>query len=127
MKKYFFIVMMTAAFAVHAQAPKAGKKGNFQVKVAPDKTMPTDEARVTFKFIGPDNKPAVKHVKVVCNFDSAFPQIDAAGTYTVAFDPGKYKMRFSVPFWHEIKTDSILLKKQTSTTMTIKFEAKDIK
>jgi hypothetical protein len=109
-----------------AKSP-ASRKGYAKVtKVTPDKSMPSDEARIIFTFVGADNRPACKLVKVVCNYDSAFPNISAAGNYTVGFDPGKYKMRFSVPYWHTIKTDSILLKKQTVTTLMVKFEAEEI-
>jgi hypothetical protein len=109
-----------------AKSP-AAKKGYAKVmKVLPDKSLPSDEARVIFTFVGADNRPACKLVKVVCNYDSAFPNINAAGNYTVEFDPGKYKMRFAVPYWYTIKTDSIPLKKQTVSHITVKFEAEEI-
>jgi hypothetical protein len=109
-----------------AKSP-ASKKGYAKItKVLPDKSLPSDEATVIFTFVGADNRPACKLVKVVCNSDSAFPNITATGNYTVGFDPGKYKMRFSVPYWYTIKTDSIVLKKQTVTNLMVKFEAEEI-
>lgn len=107
---------------------KSKKNGYYQItKVVADNIVASDEARVTFTFIGPENKPARSHIKIVCNNDSAWPVIDALGNYTAELEAGKYKMKFSVPFWYEIQTDSINLKKKTATNIIIRFESKDLK
>ena len=73
------------------------KKGGYKItKVTPDNSMASDETRIIFTFVGPDDKPARSHIKIVCNNDSAWPVIDAKGSYTAELDPGKYKMKFSL-------------------------------
>ena len=128
-KLILFCCLSILSGGIYSQVKKASasKNGYAKVmKVTPDKSLPLDEARVIFTFIGPDNKPATKLIKVHCNYDSAFPAINAAGNYTVEFDPGKYKMKFQAPYWHPLKTDSIPLKKQTTSHITVKFEAMEI-
>ena len=107
---------------------KSKKQGYYQItSVHPDKNMAYDETRIIFSFVGPTNAPARNGIKLVCNNDSVFPQVDANGEYTVELDPGKYKMRFSVPYWYVIKTDVIDCKSQTTTNITVRFEAQDLK
>jgi hypothetical protein len=123
------LFILILSLSAHSQKSKGAqtKKGYTITKVAPYTGLVSDETRIIFTFVGPDGKPAKSHLKIVCNSDSAFPVIDALGNYTAELDPGKYKMRFSVPFWNEVKTDSILCKKKMATSITIKFEAQDIK
>ncbi len=133
MKKALSFILLGLSLTTFSQGAKTvktttSKNGSAKIsKVAPDLTIAQDEARIIFSFIGPDGKPARSHIKIVCNNDSAWPTVDANGNYTAELDPGKYKLRFSVPFWHEIITDSINCKKKTATTIVVKFEPVDIK
>ncbi len=124
----FILLVSLRAISQNSKSSPNKKNGYYTIiKVAPDNNMPEDETRVTFQFIGADNKPAKSHIKIVCNNDSAYPVIDALGHYTAELDPGKYKLKFSAPYWHMVKTDSILCKKKFRTTILIKFEAQDFK
>ena len=115
-------------FSQNNKSVKSTKHGYAKVtKVAPDNTVHHEDARIIFSFTGPDHKPAKSHIKVVCNHDSAWPEINVAGQYTAEVEPGKYKMRFSVPFWHEVTLDSIMCKKKTATSIHIQFEPQDFK
>lgn len=132
MKKSLFLLFLLAvsitSISQNSKTVQNKKKGYYTItKVAPENNMPDDETRVTFTFVGPDGKPAKSYVKIVCNNDSAFPVIDAQGNYTAELDPGKYKLKFSVPYWYEVKTDSINCKKKFKTNILIKFEAQDLK
>jgi hypothetical protein len=128
MKSALLLILFFMSSLSYSQTKKTvqnKKHGYFTVNVTPDKTQAEDETRVTFTFIGPDNTPARSNIKIVCNNDSAWPNIDPQGNYTIELDPGKYKMRFSVPFWYEVKTDSILCRKQTMNNIIVHFQAKD--
>lgn len=130
MKNILLIIFFFAFSSLFSQsiAEKNKKQGYYQItSVNPDKNMAYDETRIIFTFLGPTNSPARNGIKLVCNNDSVFPQIDINGNYTVELDPGKYKMRFSVPYWHMIKTVPIECKSQTTTKITVRFEAQDLK
>ncbi|MGZ3901882.1 MAG: hypothetical protein ACXVDC_16265 [Bacteroidia bacterium] len=126
MKKKLFLLWMVAGVAyMNAQTPAKKKTGSYKVtEVVKDKSLP-NKAKVTFKFVGPNNKPVKSNVKFVYNNDSLFPVINEEGKYTISMIPGKYKMRFAVPYWHEVSTDSIMCHKQSLMTILVKFEAKD--
>lgn len=131
MKNILFVLFISLSFIINAQTKKTvqnKKHGYYEVtKVAPDKNMAMDETRITITFVGPTNTPARNAVKFICNNDSVFPSIDETGKYTVELDPGKYKMRFVVPYWHKVITDSIHCKKQTTTNILVRFEAQELK
>lgn len=131
MKNILILLLTVCSLSLAAQAKKTVQtknNGSYEItKVYPDKSMAMDETRITITFVGPSNIPARSQVKFICNNDSIFPQIDEAGNYTVELDPGKYKMRFAVPYWHRIITDSIQCKKQTTTNIMVRFEAEELR
>jgi len=136
MKKIILFVFIFAIFFGQAQTKTTAKKnaqnsqfGSYKItKVLPEKSIKPNETRLVITFLGPTNAPACKNVKFVLNEeDSIFPVIDMAGKYSVEIDPGDYKMRFEVPFWYSVITDKIVCKKQTTTNITVKFEAKVLK
>jgi hypothetical protein len=129
MKRSLFFAFIFLTYSGFSQAKKKPvqhkKHGHYDVVVKPGNELAMDETQIVFTFIGPNNMPACHNVKIVCNNDSAFPHIDTKGNYKVELDPGKYKLRFSVPFWYEVRTDSITCKARTSNNIIVKFEAKD--
>jgi hypothetical protein len=136
MKKLFSFLFVFAIYVAAAQTKAPAKKtaqnsksGSYKVtKVLPEKSINPNETRLVITFLGPTNAPARNNVKFVLNEeDSIFPVIDVNGHYSVEIDPGEYKMRFEVPFWYSISTDKIVCKKQTTTNITVKFEAKVLK
>ncbi len=131
-KNALFLLLIGFSFTSLCQtAKKTGKNiknGYAKVtKVEPDHTVHHEDARIVFTFVGADGKPAKSHIKVVCNHDSAWPTVNSYGNYIAEVEPGKYKMRFAVPFWHEVTLDSIMCKKKTATHIYVKFESLDFK
>jgi hypothetical protein len=107
-----------------AQQPK--KNGFCKVtEVTKDASLAANKTKITIKFIGPNAKPVKSNVKFIYNNDSLFPVINEQGKYSITLVPGKYKMKFAVPYWHEVSSDSISCNKQTYMSITVKFEAKD--
>lgn len=123
MKHLLLLLIGLSANTIFSQSTGSAKI----IKVNPDKNMAYDEARIIISFKSPNNTSASKNIKVVCNNDSAFPTIDATGTYTLDLDPGKYKFRFAVPYWHTVKIDNVQLKQQTTTYLNVKFEAQELR
>ncbi|MGZ3920945.1 MAG: hypothetical protein ACXVC7_11650, partial [Bacteroidia bacterium] len=85
MKKKLFLLWMVAGVAyMNAQTPAKKKTGSYKVtEVVKDKSLP-NKAKVTFKFVGPNNKPVKSNVKFVYNNDSLFPVINEEGKYTIS-------------------------------------------
>lgn len=124
MKNGIILLFLVCSSALAAQQIK--KKGFCKVtEVTRDASLAANKTKVTLKFLGPDAKPVKSNVKFVYNNDSLFPSISDQGKYSITLTPGKYKMRFAVPYWHEIISDSITCNKQTYMSITVKFEAKD--
>lgn len=124
MKQLITIIFLGFTLAGISQVAKS--KGFCKVtEVTKDAGLSPVKTKVTIKFIGPNAKPVKSNVKFVYNNDSLIPVINEQGKYSITLAPGKYKMRFVVPYWHEVVSDSITCNKQTFMNITVKFEAKD--
>ncbi|MBA3663470.1 MAG: hypothetical protein H0W61_04585 [Bacteroidetes bacterium] len=126
MKSWFLILMLFGfTHGVKAQTVKL-KRGLCKVtEVIKDKKLPAGKTKVTISFVGPDNKPVKSNVKFVYNNDSLFPKINSEGKYSISLAPGKYKLRFAVPYWYEVVSDSITFHNQSLMSVLVKFQPKD--
>jgi hypothetical protein len=93
-------------------------------KASPDKCS---KAKITFKFLNPQGKPATSHLTFKVNGDEIIqPEIDKTGTYEMEVEPGTYLYNFYVKYWHDVNSKPIVLKPKTNTFVTVKFEAMEI-
>lgn len=93
-------------------------------KAVPDKCS---DAKITFKFLNPQGKPATSHLTFKVNGDEIIqPEIDKTGTYEMEVEPGTYNYNFYVKYWHDVNSKPIVLKPKTNTFVTVKFEAMEI-
>lgn len=126
MMRYFFpflflLLTLGVAGQIKKKCPYIISKFRITEKVSQSKT------KLVFKFIGPTNEPVKSHVAFTINNDSIFPSVDSSGKYTMFMNPGKYKLKFFVPFWHEVVIDSTSFRKNEQVNITIRFKAKDFK
>lgn len=128
-KSVSIVVLMFLTVFFYGQnfaTTKDKSKGYYKIAAnETDKSMTGNKSRVTFKFIGPTGKPINKNVKMVYNNDSLFPKIEENGNYSMNILPGKYKLRFEVPFWVPVATDTLMFRKQGYMSILVKFEAKN--
>ena len=93
-------------------------------KVEPDKSQ---FAKITFKFLTPEGKPALSRVAVRLDKDTVIqPEIQSDGTYTMVRLPGTHTFSFYVKFWHDVDAKPMKLKAGTHTYCTVKFDAQEI-
>jgi hypothetical protein len=125
-KTLLFIFSLGLAVTMSGQA-KTIKTSNCTINRFPLGKAASIEPNLVIKFMGPMNQLVRSHVKLLLNGDSLFPAIDSMGIYKTTLDAGKYRLRFCVPFWHEVITDTIVFKTDEQVFITVHFEAKPLK
>lgn len=114
-------ILLLINFCLYGQE---NEQGYYKVsKAQKDKALDKSKSKLHIQFIGPTGKPVTSRIKFSMNTDSVVPVIDETGMYTTTVKPGKYTFTFIAPWWYEVKTDSLFLKPQTSTTISVHFEA----
>ena len=126
---------MLLAFASNAQTktnvnkakPDPKKFGGYTV-TSVDKAMhlAKDVSKVNITFIGANNKPVKKGVKIIFDGDSIMPDLSEQGVFNSELEPGKHDFTFAVPYWYRVKTIEINFKPQHILYMKVKFEAEEL-
>ena len=120
------VISLAGILTAHGQA-KAVNTGSYAISCFPLHKTLAAEPNLLVKFTGPMNQPVKSHVKLFLNNDSLVPVMDSSGIFRTTLPGGKYRLKFCVPFWHTVVTDSILLKADEQVFVIVHFDAKPLR
>lgn len=128
------LLILSSTFSLLSQtkvvkkSPSAESKkhGGYTVtSVEKEPRLASDIAKVYITFIGANNKPVLKGVKIIFDNDSLIPELNSSGVFSSELEPGKHDFEFAVPYWYRVKTIPINFKAQHAINIKVKFEAQD--
>ncbi|MBK9284581.1 MAG: hypothetical protein IPM51_09720 [Sphingobacteriaceae bacterium] len=127
---FAFVSLLTNAQIKPGQKASAADKKKFggYTVTSVDKAvhLAKDISKINITFIGANNKPVKKGVKIIFDNDSIIPELSEGGIFSSELEPGKHEFSFSVPYWYKITTVPINFKEQHIVYMKVKFEAQEL-
>jgi len=128
MKKIFSLFLLVS-FTHFIDAQNCEKGCGKITKAEPTKIkgVKPNRALLVFKFQGPDGKPAKSRIKIIVDGkDTMHPKIDVTGTAKITTKPGNHLLKFMANYWYSVKMDQVSFKAETTYTLFVRFEAKEI-
>ncbi len=128
MKKIILLfILITFTQAINAQNCEKGCGKIIKTEPTKIKGVKPNRALLIFKFQGPDGKPSKSHIALILDGkDTMHPKIDPTGTAKITAQPGSHSLKFRANYWYSVKMEAIPFKTETTYTILVRFEAKEI-
>ena len=127
--KKIILLFLLISFTQVSSAQNCEKGCGKIIKTEPTKIkgVKPNRALLIFKFQGPDGKPSKSHIMLIIDGkDTMHPKIDPTGTAKITTMPGNHSLKFKANFWYSVKMEQLSFKTETTYTIFVRFEAKEI-